>query len=400
MPKTIFFDLDGTLYSYNSGHQAGLKGAYEYWSNLTGDTYDTFIEKYTKSRKTVKRFLTGTVASHSRVLYFQDMMAENFQSSQPFHIAELTQRYWDTFIANIYPFSGVETVLQKLKILGYQLAIISNMSAEIQFKKLHKLNLDNFFDAVITSEEAGQEKPHPHIYFHAIDRLKVNPKNCIMVGDDFKNDIEVAKFVGMHPILVTIEEKNDEYNGHKLQSYDDFIELINEINIEPLEGVIKYTLQHRFIELKLTKERMKPLIQLRDRLHKLNLIGIYPADHYLTPDVGFGNVSLRYTEEGQFLVSGSQTGDLEETQVKDYALVLDFVIDKNMLLAKGQTKPSSESLTHAAIYEIAPEVNWVIHVHNKAMWENYKKFNMLVSPQDVPYGTPEMARAIQDVYQP
>lgn len=398
MSKIIFFDLDGTLYSYNSGHNSGLKGAYEYWTELTGDNYDSFLQKYSKSRQTVKRFLTGTVGSHSRVLYFQGMVEENINASQPLHIAELTQRYWDTFIESIHPFEGVEKTLLDLKGQGYRLAIITNMSAEVQFRKLHKLNLDNFFEAVITSEEAGQEKPHPHIFFHAIDRLGVKPEDCIMIGDDYQNDIEVATFVGMTPILVTIEQNPSSYTGFKLNSYQDFNKLIEGISKDPLEGVIKYKLQHRKANIKIPNNLMIPLIKLRDRLHNLNLIGVYPNDHYLTPNVGFGNASIRYTVDGQFLVSGSQTGHLKTTQLKNYALVLDFDIQSNTLFSKGETKPSSESLTHAAIYEIASEVNCVIHVHNKELWDNYKQFNMLTTPEKVPYGTPEMAKAIQAVY--
>jgi HAD superfamily hydrolase (TIGR01549 family) len=396
--KTIFFDLDGTLYSYNSGHQAGLKGAYEYWSELTGDSYEKFFDKYMLNRSRIKRFLSGTVGSHSRVLYFQGMVEQDFQSSRPFHIAELTQRYWDAFINDIKPFENVESVLGNLKSKGYQLALITNMSAEVQFRKLHRLNLDNYFEAVITSEEAGQEKPHPHIYFHAIDRLNVNPKNCIMIGDDFKNDVEVAEFVGMRPILITIEQDEPSHSGFKLDAFAKLPKIIDKIYAQPLEGVIKYKLDHRKTEMNITQDLMQPLIELRDRLFELNLIGVYPSDHYLTPDVGFGNASIRYTNNGQFLVSGSQTGHIQKTNIEDYAIVLDYVIDDNKLVSKGMTKPSSESMTHAAIYEIAPEVNCVIHVHHKNMWENYEKLGMTTTPQDVPYGTPEMARAVQNVY--
>jgi putative hydrolase of the HAD superfamily len=398
MSKTIFFDLDGTLYSYNFGHLTGLRGAFEYWKKLTGDDYNSFLEKYSNSRKKIKRFLTGTAGSHSRVLYFQGMVEENFLTSQPYHIAELTQRYWDTFIDSIRPFEGVEKTLQILKDDGYRLAIITNMSAEVQFRKLHKLNLDNYFEAMISSEEVGQEKPHPHIFFHAIDRLKVNPKQCIMIGDDLKNDIEVANFVGMTPILITIEVDNPTYDGYKLKKYIELLNIVQQINAEPLDGVIKYSLNHRKTQITLPKDQINQLIELRDKLHELHLIGVYPPDHYLTPNVGFGNASLRYTSDGQFIVSGSHTGDIEKTKPNDYSLVIDFNVNSNSLMSKGETKPSSESLTHAAIYEIAPEVNCVIHVHNKELWENHEKFNMLTTPKDVLYGTPDMARAIQDVY--
>jgi putative hydrolase of the HAD superfamily len=397
MKVTIFFDLDGTLYSYKDGHKAGLHGAYDYWSKITDDDYEQFYEKYKQSRKNVKRFLKGTVGSHSRVLYFQGMVEKDFESSQPSHIAELTQRYWDTFIESIEPFDGVEAALSSLMNREYQLAIITNMDAEIQFRKLHKLNLGSYFTAVITSEEAGEEKPHPHIFLHSLDRLKVKAEDCIMIGDNWEHDVEVAEFVGMKGIHVTIEEKPRE-GTISLHNYSELEIILDEITSDPIEGVIKFKLDHRKAEMKIDSSELMPLIQLRDRLWELNFIGIYPSDHPITPDIGFGNVSLRYTDNGQFTISGSQTGEKKETSIEDYALVLDYDIENNIVISKGQIKPSSESMTHAAIYDIAPEVKWVIHIHHKEMWESYQKLGMNTTPEDAPYGTPEMAKAIQKAY--
>ena len=397
MTFTVFFDLDGTLYSYKDAHNAGLHGAHDYWSKITEDDFNQFYEKYKQSRKNVKRILQGTVSSHSRVLYFQGMVEKDFQSSQPFHIAELTQRYWDTFIDSIKPFDGVEKVLCNLLKKGFQLAVITNMDAEIQFRKLHKLNLDNYFTAVITSEEAGEEKPHPHIFLHALDRLKVKAKDCIMIGDNWEHDVEVAEFVGMKGIHVTIEEEPKE-GSLSMNNFSELESLLDVMISDPIEGVIKYKLNHRDAELRIDNTRLKDLIHLRDRLWELNLIGDYPSDHLVTPNIGFGNASVRYTDDGQFFISGSQTGEKKKTVIVDYALVLDYDIKNNRVISKGQTKPSSESMTHAAIYDIAPEVKCVIHVHHKEMWENYEKLEMSTTPEDAPYGTPEMARAIQKAY--
>jgi len=397
MKLTIFFDLDGTLYSYKDGHNAGLHGAYDYWSTIADDDFDQFYVKYKQSRKNVKRFLQGTVGSHSRVLYFQGMVEKDFHSPQPYHIAELTQRYWDRFIGRIEPFEGLEKTLSNLLKKGCQLAVITNMDAEIQFRKLHKLNLDNYFTAVITSEEAGEEKPHPHIFLHALDRLKVKAEDCIMIGDDWEQDVEVAEFVGMKGIHVTIEEKPIA-DTISLSNYNELESLIDKMISNPIEGVIKYKLDHRTAEMKVDRGLVEPLAQLRDKLWELNLIGVYPPDHPVTPNIGFGNTSVRYTADGQFIVTGSQTGEKKETSNEDYALVLDYDIDNNRVISKGQSKPSSESMTHAAIYEIAPEVNCVIHVHHKKMWESHKKLTMSTTPEDAEYGTPAIARAIQEVY--
>lgn len=401
MSRIIFFDLDATLYSYSKGHQAGLERTYTYWKTITSDPFEIFYDKYMNGRKAAKRFLGGSVASHSRALYFQNMVETEFETSIPFHIAELTQLYWDSFINNITPFEGVKETLEKLKDLGFKLAIITNMSAEVQMRKLHKLGIDPYFDVLITSEEAGQQKPHPHIYLHAMNRFTdhIVPENCFMVGDSFEHDVEAPEFLGMTGILVTMDlKKIPEKATRVANTFSEIYDIIETEIAEPLDGVIKFALHHRNTGLQIDTNVFQELIDLRDRLKELNLIGVYPDDYYMTPGVGFGNASIRYTSDHQFLVSGSQTGPLITTTQDHYSLVTDCDIDNNALTSKGPIKPSSESMSHAAIFEIAPEVKCVIHVHSKKMWDAFEKFDMPITPEDVLYGTPEMARALQDVY--
>ncbi len=129
------------------------------------------------------------------------------------------------------------------------------------------------------------------------------------------------------------------------------------------------------------------IIQYRDRMFVLNMIG-----HDTVHDVGFGNISHR-TENTQFVVSGTQTGHHEKATPAHFSWVTQYHIANNSVHCKGPVKASSESLTHAAIYELDARIKAVIHVHHNAMWEHYK--DLLPTTKDsVPYGTPEMAREI------
>ena len=63
----------------------------------------------------------------------------------------------------------------------------------------------------------------------------------------------------------------------------------------------------------------------------------------------------------------------------------------------GPIKASSESLTHAAIYECSADIKAVIHIHHKEFWD--KALNVIpTSSNSVPYGTPEMANEIFRLY--
>ncbi len=66
------------------------------------------------------------------------------------------------------------------------------MTAEVQFKKIQKLNIEKYFQFIVTSEEVGVEKPDPSIFEWAIgkaDTIIDEIRNIVVVGDDLKKDI-------------------------------------------------------------------------------------------------------------------------------------------------------------------------------------------------------------------
>jgi len=124
----------------------------------------------------------------------------------------------------------------------------------------------------------------------------------------------------------------------------------------------------------------------RNKLYDLGLIGVYPNG------IGFGNISIR-DNLNQFIITGSATGGIEKLSEQHYTKVTEFSLEKNSLTCEGPIKASSESLTHAAIYQTNPEVNVVIHVHNLNLWK--KLINKIpTTSKDAEYGTPEMAKEI------
>ena len=157
------------------------------------------------------------------------------------------------------------------------------------------------------------------------------------------------------------------------------------------EGVIKFSLNWVREEL-VEDHELKELILHRDKLFKAGLIGVYEE-----LNVGFGNISIRIPRTKDFYVSGSQTGHIEQTASTDYAKVVAFSIQENWVTSVGETKASSESLTHAILYELDPEINAVIHVHHKGMWESYLH-KLPTTGEDVPYGTPEMTSEVARLF--
>ena len=90
-------------------------------------------------------------------------------------------------------FDDVKAVLDDLRLLGVPTVIVTDLTAQIQFRKIVYFGLDRYFDYIVTSEEAGHDKPHRAPFDIALDKMR--PKgSCIwMIGDNPVNDIRGAK---------------------------------------------------------------------------------------------------------------------------------------------------------------------------------------------------------------
>jgi putative hydrolase of the HAD superfamily len=199
--KIVLFDLDGTLYDYEHANKEGLSKAYDFWKKHSKDvTIQEFNELYTESRAWIKKYLADTAASHSRALYFQKFVETAIGSPNTDLITAMNDAYYTGFFKAMAPFPNLLDSLMKLKKLNYKLGIVTNMQANVQYKKLSILGVGNVFDCIVTSEAVGHEKPHPLIFSHTLSLMNGTPKNTYMIGDSFENDIEAAAYIGITPI--------------------------------------------------------------------------------------------------------------------------------------------------------------------------------------------------------
>lgn len=158
------------------------------------------------------------------------------------------------------------------------------------------------------------------------------------------------------------------------------------------EGVIKYQLTFTLTE-PLAFERFPALNYWRCYLYRLGLIGQDPARY---DGLGYGNISCRLQPgRNDFLISATQTGHMPVLCRDHYAHVTDFDLARNWLQAEGLHPPSSEALTHASIYAGRADVGCVMHVHSPHIWRRAQALRLPHTAAEIPYGTPEMAQAVQ-----
>ncbi|MBK7872405.1 MAG: class II aldolase/adducin family protein [Saprospiraceae bacterium] len=157
------------------------------------------------------------------------------------------------------------------------------------------------------------------------------------------------------------------------------------------EGYIKFQAKWEKAQ-SLSLERLENLIFWRDILYQKGLVGVYENG------IGYGNISQRWNAQGQFIISGSMTGHLQTLSKEHFTLVTKVNIAKNTVWCEGPIIASSETMSHAVIYQECPEVESVMHVHHIKLWEKLLH-KVPTTNASATYGSPEMAYSIIELLQ-
>lgn len=194
IPKGILFDTDNTLYDYEPAHAAAQRAVEKKVIDTFSIKGADFNTAFLQARADIKHRLGATAASHSRLLYMQRMLEIMGLGSQVLIALDLEQTYWRTFLSAAVLFDGVTELLDDIRLLGIPSAVVTDLTAQIQFRKIVYFGLDNYFDHIVTSEEVGKDKPDAGMFQLAISKMQLRDEGPIwMIGDNPVNDIKGSK---------------------------------------------------------------------------------------------------------------------------------------------------------------------------------------------------------------
>lgn len=195
--KNLFFDLDNTLWDFKTNAEQTLK---ELLSELTPEADQMqFLKQYYLINK------------HLWLQYRNGDISKEFLRETRFKLAfeAIGLQYSSSFIHNISEsylhesplksavFAGTYEILEYLKTKGYRLFLITNGFIEVQIKKIKHSKLDPYFERMITSDEAGYQKPNKKIFEFALKSSNSKKNESLMIGDDQDTDIVGAINYGM-----------------------------------------------------------------------------------------------------------------------------------------------------------------------------------------------------------
>lgn len=234
--KAVFFDLDGTLrHSVPSGGEVftdyavtlglrvneearlrALRWEHLYWANSV-DLRDDLLAHSGETEK----FWIEYSRRRLIALGASPQWARDYATKASMHMGEFYKP------ESIIP-EDVRRVLPQLKEAGYILGVISNRNEPFQ-DLLEEHGIGEFFDFALAAGEVNVWKPDSGIFEHALQRMKISPREAIYVGDNYFADVVGSRRAGLLPVLYDPLEIFPEPDCVTIKSFDELNSIIKVI---------------------------------------------------------------------------------------------------------------------------------------------------------------------------
>ena len=208
MLKAAIFDVDNTLYDYDMAHAPAYRALSAFACEKLSLTQEAFDELHAAASRMLEAHSGGHCAAiHNRLIRYQ-LMLESL--GQPIALAPaMAELYWGTLLRQMRPCPGARESLARIKALGLTVGIGTNMTADWQFSKLERLGLLPYIDFMVSSEEAGAEKPDRRLFDLCVKKAGCDAGECAFIGDSLKGDALGARNAGLRPVWFCPGSKAD-----------------------------------------------------------------------------------------------------------------------------------------------------------------------------------------------
>ncbi|NTW92851.1 MAG: HAD family hydrolase [Methanoregulaceae archaeon] len=201
MIKTIFFDLDDTLFDHQHSRRCGfmaLKAMHPALSAADIREMETFHEQliWANFEKVLSKEISVHDAMTGRICTLCTRFGLTLAHAD---IPETIRHYDAAYQKNRQVVPGSRELLALLKEEA-QVGIITNGFCDLQEEKIAVLGISPLIDILVISEEAGYQKPDTRIFEKALALADTDPAESCYVGDSWNVDILPASACGMKAV--------------------------------------------------------------------------------------------------------------------------------------------------------------------------------------------------------
>lgn len=176
MIRTVLFDLDGTIIDTNE---------------LIIETFLHVLQDKTPSPFTREHIIPSmglTLAEQLRIFTGQDQVDELEAAYREYNIARHDEL--------VREFPSVKEVMAELHASGFKLGVVTTKMRATTERALRMFGLIDYLSTIVTVQDVTHPKPHPEPVLRAVEALKADPAETIMVGDS-PADIQAANAAGV-----------------------------------------------------------------------------------------------------------------------------------------------------------------------------------------------------------
>ncbi len=208
--KAVMFDLGLTLIRTASFPEI-------YRRILASFDVQVSVNAIVKAQKeTEKEFDVSTYDENKRQEFWTNYNAALIKklgvTEKVVFLASQIDELWWRF-SHVEVFDDVEPTFSELKVRGLKIGLVSNGFQKDLDHVLGELDLKKWFDSVVCIDSCNCAKPNKEIFLYALDRLQINPKETVFVGNSIEQDYDGALAVGIRPFLIDRENKHSsQYN--------------------------------------------------------------------------------------------------------------------------------------------------------------------------------------------
>jgi putative hydrolase of the HAD superfamily len=231
MIKAVFFDLYHTLVTYDPPQEELEARALKEFG------IDTEPSIFRRPLVIADEFIYNEIARQPLSARSQEEKLALYSQYQEIVLREAGIKYdknlvlgvlgkAQQFKMNLVLFDDVAPALTELKGRGLVLGLISNIEQDIA-DTLDRLKLHSWLTIIVTSLDAGANKPQPEIFRYALKQANISPAEAIYIGDQYQVDVLGARGAGMTGILIDRHGYNENITDcPRIRSLGDITEYI------------------------------------------------------------------------------------------------------------------------------------------------------------------------------